>query len=43
MSVNVFVDAIHAGDKLTYCLHTGILVYVNNTPIYWFSKETKQG
>ena len=39
MSVNVFVDAIHEGDKLTYCSHTGILIYVNNTPIDCFSKR----
>ena len=38
MSVNVFVYASHAGEKLTYRSHTGILVYVNNKPIYWFSK-----
>ena len=37
MSVNVFVDASHAGEKLTYCSHTGIFVYVNNKPIGWFS------
>ena len=39
MSVNVFVDAIHAGKKITYCSHTGILIYVNNTLIYWFSRR----
>ena len=37
LSVNVFVDASHAGEKLTYCSHTGIFVYVNNKPIDWFS------
>ena len=39
MSVNVFVDASHAGEKLTYRSHTGILIYVNNTPIDWFSER----
>ena len=39
MSVNVFVDASNAGEKLTYRSHTGILVYVNNTPINWFYKR----
>ena len=43
MSVNVFVDAIHAGEKITYCSHTVILIYVNNTLIYWFSKRKKHG
>ena len=39
MSVNVFVDAIHVGEKLIYCSHTGILVNVNNTIIDWFYKR----
>ena len=39
MPVNLFVDASHAGEKLTYHSHTGILIYVNNTPIGWFSKR----
>ena len=38
MSVKVFVDASHAGKKLTYRSHTGSLIYVNNTPVEWFSK-----
>ena len=39
MLVNVFVGAIHVVEKLTYRSHTGILVYVNNIPIDWFSKR----
>ena len=39
MSVNVFVDEIHVGEKLIYCSHTGILVNVNNTIIDWFYKR----
>ena len=39
MSVNVFVDASQAVNNLTYRSHTGILIYVNNTRIYWFSKR----
>ena len=39
ISVNVFVDASHAGEKLTYCPHTGILVYVNNKLIDWLSER----
>ena len=38
ISINVFVDASHAGEKMTYLSHTGILIYVNNTPINLFSK-----
>ena len=36
ISVKVFVDASHAGEKLAYCSHTGILIYVNTTPVDWF-------
>ena len=39
MSVNVFVDASHAEEKLTYLSHTVIIIYVNNTPIDLFSKR----
>ena len=39
MAVNVFVDASHIGENLTYLSHIGILIYVNNTPIDWFSKR----
>ena len=39
MSLNIFVYESHEGEKLTYSSHTGILIYVNNTPIYWFYKR----
>ena len=39
MSVLVSVDASHAGEKLDYRSHTGILIYANNTLIYLFSKR----
>ena len=39
MPVNVFVDASHAGEKLAYNSHPEILIYVNKTPIDWFSKR----
>ena len=41
MSVNLFVDASHAGEKLTYLSHTEILIYVNNTLLEWLSKRQK--
>ena len=33
------MDASHIGNKLTYQLHTGILIIVNNTSIDWFSMK----
>ena len=34
-----YVDADHAGNLMTRRSHTGIILYVNNTPIIWFSKR----
>jgi len=39
--MNVFVDANHAGNKLTRQSHTGILIYLNPAPIIWYSKVQK--
>jgi hypothetical protein len=36
--MNVFVDADHAGNKVTRWSQTGILIYLNCAPITWFSK-----
>lgn len=36
--MNVFVDADHAGNKVTHRSHTGILIYLNCAPIIWYSK-----
>ena len=40
-SVNVtcFVDADHAGNKVTRRSHTGIIIFVNSAPIIWYSKR----
>ena len=39
VTVSVFVDAKHGGNKL-YCLsQTGILVFMNKSPIHWYSKK----
>jgi hypothetical protein len=35
----VFVDADHAGCKLTRRSHSGVIVFVNRAPILWFSKR----
>ena len=34
-----YVDADHAGNMMTRRSHTGILIYVMNTPIIWYSKR----
>ena len=39
MSVNVFVDASRVGENMNDLSHTGILVYVNITPIDWLYKR----
>lgn len=37
--IQCWVDADHAGNLMTRRSHTGILIYVNNTPIIWYSKR----
>lgn len=39
VQMNAFVDADHAGDRLTRRSHTGILIFLNKAPIVWFSKR----
>ena len=39
VDVNVFVDADHAGNKITRRSHTGIILFCNMTPIVWYSKR----
>jgi len=38
VQMNVFVDADHAGNRVTRRSHTGILIYLNSAPIIWYSK-----
>lgn len=38
-----FVDADHAGDKLTKISQTGILLFLNWAPIIWYSKQLNTG
>ena len=33
------VDANHAGNFLNMRSNSGILIYVNNTPVIWYSKR----
>ena len=37
--LNVFVDADHAGNKITRRSHAGILAFVNMAPTHWYSKR----
>ena len=34
-----YVDANHTGDLLNIKLHSGIFIYVNNTPVVWYLKR----
>jgi hypothetical protein len=36
--IRAYVDANHAGNLANRRSHTGILIYVNNSPIIWYSK-----
>ncbi len=38
VQMNAFVDASHAGNKITRRSHTGIIIYLNCSPIMWYSK-----
>jgi hypothetical protein len=37
--VSCFVDADHAGNKITHRSHLGIILFCNQAPIIWFSKR----
>ena len=37
--INCFVDANHAGDKITRRSQTGIFIFCNMAPIIWYSKK----
>ena len=39
MQIACFVDANHAGNVVTRRSHTGVFIYVQNTPSIWFSKN----
>ena len=39
VSTTCFVDADHAGCRLTRRSHSGILIFVNRAPILWYSKR----
>jgi len=37
--ISAFVDANHAGNVVTRRSHTGIIIYVQNAPVMWYSKR----
>ena len=37
--IRTYVDANHAGNLMNRRSHSGIIIYVNNAPIMWFSKR----
>lgn len=37
--MSCFVDADHAGCRVTRRSHTGVIIFVNRAPIMWFSKR----
>ena len=39
VNINIFVDADHAGNRTTRRSQTGILVFMNRSPIHWYSKK----
>ena len=39
VQINCFVDADHAGDRMTRRSQTGVLIYLNMAPIIWYSKR----
>ena len=39
MKTRTYVDADHAGNLATWRSHTGILIYLNNYLIIWFSNR----
>ena len=39
VTISCFVDANHAGNVVTRRSHSGIIIFVQNAPIIWFSKR----
>jgi len=39
VAISAFVDANHAGNVIARRSHTGIIIFVQNAPIIWFSKK----
>ena len=41
VNIGCFVDADHAGNKITRRSHTGVIIFLNSSPIIWYSKRQK--
>jgi hypothetical protein len=39
VDIRVFVDADHAGDKITWRSQMGFIILINNAPMIWYSKR----
>jgi len=39
IQINCFIDADHAGNRVTRRSQTGILIFINRSPIQWYSKS----
>ncbi len=39
VEIRCYLDADHAGDKLTRQSQTGVVIFLNGAPIYWYSKK----
>ena len=39
VTISCFVDSNHAGNLVTRRSHTGILIFIQNAPIIWYSKR----
>jgi hypothetical protein len=39
VDLRLYVDSDHAGDKFTRRSRTGFVIYLNNAPVVWFSKQ----
>ena len=40
--IRAFVDADHAGDRVTQRSRTGFIIFINSAPIYWLSLKQKR-
>jgi hypothetical protein len=39
VTLRLYVDSHHAGEKFTRRSRTGFVIYLNMAPIFWFSKQ----
>lgn len=39
----MFINVVFSGDMFTQWSHNGILIFINNASIYWYSKQQATG